>query len=147
MDKDLILKHQFRCPCCGKIYPIGDAHINAILVKEESDMTFNGSFYKYKITTSYLKVRFCPKCKNVPLRNKILRHISYFLFGPLVLFLLQALFCWMPPKIPTIGGYLLADVILFLFYVRAVMFYREMIAPNVYKKTIKRAKVGNAIEH
>lgn len=145
MNKELILKRQFVCPCCGKVHSIDDAHINAILVKQESEMTFNGSFYKDKISSSYVRVRFCPKCKNVPLRNKILRHVSYFLFGPLVLILLQALFCWELPKIPTIGGYFLADVLLFMFYVPAVKIYRELIAPSVYKNTVKRADEGNAI--
>lgn len=145
MNKHLIIKHQFVCPCCGKVHSIDEAHINAILVKQESEMTFNGSFYKDKISTSYVKVRFCPKCKNIPLRNKILRHVSYFLFGPLVLILIQALFCWEAPKISTIGGYFLADVLLLMFYVPAVKIYREMIAPNVYNGTVKRAAEGNAI--
>ena len=146
MKSQTILKqeHKFVCPNCHKEHHIKDAHINAVLVKEESHVTYHGSFNKDHITTTYLKVRFCPDCKNVRLRNKMLRHTLYFLFGPLIIMSIISLFNWRPCF--TVSGYFMGLFILFMFYVPAVKIFRELLSPSLNKPIIKRAIDGNAVE-
>lgn len=140
---DLKKNSQFICPNCGRIHNISDAFVRAVLVSEESDMEFRGNHYVDHISESFLKVRFCPKCKNVRTRNKIFRHIGYFTIGPLILLSLFSLFNWR--LMFSWGGYFLGMCLLFMFYVPAVKIFREALSPILNKKIIERAHKGNAI--
>jgi hypothetical protein len=141
--KELSDANEFICPVCGKIHPVKNAYIRAVLVSENSDVNFRGNHYVDRISTSYVNVRFCPKCKNVRLRNKILRHISYFTIMPVIIMALISLFNW--TSCFSWKGYFLYMAVLFIFYVPAVKFFRECLSPSLNKSILKRALDGNAI--
>lgn len=135
---------QFRCPNCGEIHSIKDAYVRAVLVNENSDMNFRGNHYVDTIKTTYANVRFCPKCKNVRTRNKVIRHISYFTILPLFILAIISLFEW--KLCFTWKAYFCFVGILFIFYVPAVKFFREVLSPSLNKSILKRAIEGNAID-
>lgn len=140
---DLIRNREFVCPNCGKRISIDDAVLNSVLVEENSDLEFRGNHYVDKIHTSFVRLRFCPDCKNVRLRNKIFRHVSYFIIGPVFVLGLMSLFNWR--NMFSWSGYFLGMCLLFIFYVPAVKLFREVFSPALNKSILKRAQDGNAI--
>lgn len=142
--QDLKKSKEFICPNCGHRHPIADSHVRQVLVKSDSDTNFVGNRYVTHVSSSYANVRFCTNCKNVRTRNKILRHICYFLFGPIIILVLHSLLFNSSPF--TWGGYFLAMCILLIFYRLPVMLFREVISPSLNKSIFQRAKDGNAID-
>lgn len=142
--QDLKKNNQFKCPNCGNIHPIKDAYVRAVLVNEDSKMDFRGNHYVDTIRTSYAKVRFCPKCKNVRTRNKVLRHVSYFTILPWIIMAIISLFEW--KLCFSWRGYFTFTGILFIFYVPAVKIFREIFSPPLNKSILKRAVEGNALD-
>lgn len=135
---------KFICPNCGCLEDIRNKHVRAVLVGCESKDTFMVTHTRVQIKSSYLNVRSCPKCKNVRNRNKWLRHIAFFLLGPLVWSILMALLYWdftFSWKIYGVGL-----LICFFAYVPAVRFFREDISPALNKGLINKAIEGNAID-
>ena len=141
--QELQRNRQFRCPQCGRVYNISDASLRAVLLSQDSETTFRGNHYVDKISSSYANVRFCPKCKGVRTRNKIIRHISYFIVMPIILMAIISLCNW--SDCFSWNGYFLYMVVLFIFYVPAVKIFRELISPSLNKSILKRAVEGNAI--
>ena len=142
--QELKKNYQFKCPNCGKIHPIKDARVRAVLVSEDSKMDFRGNHYVDTISTSYAKVRFCPKCKNVRTRNKVIRHVSYFTVLPWIIMAIISLFEW--KLCFSWRGYFTFAVILFIFYVPVVKIFREIFSPPLNKPILKRAVDGNALD-
>ncbi len=141
--QQLKISKEFICPNCGHRHSIDDAHVRHVLVKSSSDTNFVGNRYVTHIASSYANVRFCSKCKWVRTRNKILRHISYLLIGPLILMCIHSLLFGSSPF--TCGGYFLTMAILIIIYRLPVMFFREVLSPALNKPLLQRAKDGNAI--
>lgn len=141
--KELQINRQFRCPQCGTIHNISDAHIREVHVSQNSDTTFRGNRYVDTISSSYAKVRFCANCKNVRTRNKIIRHVSYFTLLPILIMSIISLCEW--SNCFSWKSYLIFIAVLFIFYVPAVKFFREVVSPGLNKSILKRAVDGNAI--
>ena len=145
-QQELKKKEVFVCPQCDSVNPIKNAFAVEILVGETSHMTFHGSHYRDHISSTFIKVRFCKHCRNVRLRNKIFRHVSYFTLLPFVLIALTCLITWKWEIYNPWGLYFFYLMILFFLYVPAVKFFREFISPKFNKPLIKKAIEGNAIE-
>lgn len=141
--QELQRNRQFRCPHCGNIHDISEAYLRAVLVSQDSEMSFRGNHYVDKISSSYVDVRFCPKCKSVRTRNKIIRHVSYFTLMPIVIMAIISLCNW--SNCFSWKGYFIYIAVLFIFYVPAVKIFRELISPGLNKGILKRAVDGNAI--
>ena len=144
--QELKKNKEFICPHCGSVNPIKDAITVEVLVEETSHMTFHGSHYQDHISSTFTKIRFCKNCRNVRLRNKIFRHVSYFTLLPFILIALTCIITWTWKIYNPWGLYFFYLMILFFLYVPAVKFFREFISPKFNKLLIKKAIEGNAIE-